>query len=46
MTTNIVELISHDNAVFRAYAFWSAVLIFKMLAMAYLTGQQRKKKQV
>lgn len=44
--TDIVELISNDNSVFRAYAFWSAILILKMLAMSFLTGQQRKKKQV
>lgn len=46
MTTNIIELISYENAAFRAYVFWSAILIMKMLAMAFLTSQQRSKKQV
>lgn len=44
--TSIVEIISYDNPVFRAYAFWSAILILKMLLMSYLTGQQRKKSKV
>lgn len=41
-----VDLISFDNAVFRAYAYWVAVLIAKTLVMAPLTGRQRFRTKV
>jgi hypothetical protein len=44
--TSILELLSYDNTVFSAYAFWSAILILKMAAMAPLTARQRIKNQV
>ena len=44
--TNVYELLSRDNVVFRAYAFWASVLILKTLAMAMLTGMQRFRTKV
>lgn len=44
--TALLDTISYDNPVFRAYVFWSSILILKMLAMAYLTARQRKAKKV
>lgn len=44
--TGFVEIISYENPVFRAYVFWSSILILKMLAMAYLTSRQRRAKKV
>ncbi|XP_023302253.1 microsomal glutathione S-transferase 1-like isoform X2 [Lucilia cuprina] len=40
---SVVELLSFDNVVFKAYVFWSAVLVIKMLLMGPLTGIQRFK---
>jgi hypothetical protein len=40
------DLISEDNEVFRAYCFWSSILVLKMLSMAFLTGRQRYSKKV
>lgn len=42
----VLDLINYDNAVFRSYAYWMAVLIFKTLIMAPLTGRQRFKNKV
>lgn len=42
----MVEILSHENPVFQAYAFWSAVLVLKVLAMAALTSKARGKKKV
>lgn len=42
----VVELIDFNNEVFRAYAFWTAVTVIKMLAMGPLTGRQRFKHKV
>lgn len=35
------NLISNENEVFRSYAFWSGVLILKLLGMSLLTARQR-----
>ncbi|KAL1398338.1 hypothetical protein pipiens_000217, partial [Culex pipiens pipiens] len=35
-----------DPRSFRSYVFWSAVLVFKMLMMSYLTGRKRFGKKV
>lgn len=40
------SLIDFENPVFRAYVFWSAVLVIKMLAMSFLTGKSRMSNQV
>lgn len=42
----VYELLSKDNVVFRAYAFWVAVLLLKTLAMAMLTAAQRFRTKV
>jgi glutathione S-transferase len=42
----VTELLSRNNPVFSAYAFYAAILILKMLAMSFLTGRQRMKKKV
>lgn len=34
------------NPVFRSYAFWSVVLVLKMMAMSVLTAMQRVKNKV
>jgi glutathione S-transferase len=41
-----IDLIDLTNDVFRAYAFWTAVTVIKMLAMSLLTGRQRFKNKV
>ena len=43
---SILELISSDNDVFRAYAFWTAITVIKMLLMSGLTGRARFKNKV
>uniref|UniRef100_A0A1L8E4B1 Microsomal glutathione S-transferase 1 n=1 Tax=Nyssomyia neivai TaxID=330878 RepID=A0A1L8E4B1_9DIPT len=43
---NFSDLISNDNDVFRSFAFWSTVLLVKVLAMAPLTARQRFRKMV
>ncbi|KAL7027805.1 hypothetical protein ACKWTF_005596 [Chironomus riparius] len=43
---SILETISLDNDVFRAYAFWTAITIFKMLFMSVLTGRTRLKNKI
>lgn len=40
------NLLSFDNPVFSAYAFYSALLVLKMLAMSLLTAKQRFAKKV
>lgn len=42
----VVDILNYDNAVFRNYAFWLAVLIIKTLVMAPLTGRMRFKTKV
>lgn len=42
----ILDTISLENDVFRAYAFWTAIVVMKMLAMSALTGRQRFKNKV
>lgn len=42
----VVEAFSLTNPVFRAFVFWSTVLVLKMLAMSALTGFTRFKKKV
>ncbi|XP_061389402.1 microsomal glutathione S-transferase 1-like [Musca vetustissima] len=41
MAKNATDLLNLDNDVFRAYIFWSGILVLKILAMAILTGLQR-----
>lgn len=43
---SILDTISADNDVFRAYAFWTAVTVIKMLLMSGLTGKNRFKNKV
>lgn len=38
---SVVDTISYDNEVFRAFVFWSTIMCVKMLAMSILTGRQR-----
>lgn len=42
----LTDLISADNEVFASYAFWTGVLIVKMLAMSLLTGVARFRNKV
>lgn len=35
------ELLTLENNVFKAYLFWSAILVLKMLFMSLLTGLMR-----
>lgn len=35
------ELLTLENNVFKAYLFWSAILVLKMLFMSLLTGFMR-----
>lgn len=44
--TSVVELLSMDNPVFRAYGFWASVMIMKVLVMAALTSRIKRKKNV
>lgn len=43
---SILDTISLENDVFRAYAFWTSIVIVKMLIMSPLTGRQRFKNKV
>ncbi|XP_037070460.1 microsomal glutathione S-transferase 1-like [Pollicipes pollicipes] len=38
--------LSPESPVFRVYLFWSALLVVKMMTMAFLTGRQRMRKNV
>ncbi|KAG5682644.1 hypothetical protein PVAND_011983 [Polypedilum vanderplanki] len=42
---SILEILSPENEVFRAYGFWASVLVLKVLGMAVLTSMARKKKK-
>lgn len=44
--SKLLDNISLENEVFRAYAFWTAVVVIKMLLMAPLTGMTRIGKKV
>lgn len=44
--TILVEQISLENPAFHAYAYWSAILIIKMVLMSVLTRFFRHKKEV
>lgn len=44
--TGFNELLNFNNEVFKSYAFWSGVLVLKMLGMSFLTGMQRFRKKV
>lgn len=44
--TEFESLISTENEVFKTYAFWTAVLVLKMLLMSLLTGMNRHKNKV
>lgn len=44
--TSVVELLSFENAVFKTYVFWAAVLTLKMLLMAVLTSIKRQNARV
>jgi hypothetical protein len=46
MASNINEILSRDNPVFAAYAFYAAILVLKLFAVTILTIQQRMKKLV
>ncbi|XP_013117190.1 microsomal glutathione S-transferase 1 [Stomoxys calcitrans] len=39
----VTDLLTFDNAVFKAYTFWSGVLLLKLLAMSVLTALHRFK---
>ncbi|XP_067640990.1 microsomal glutathione S-transferase 1-like [Eurosta solidaginis] len=45
MAKNAFELLTLENEVFKAYLFWSAVLVLKMLFMSLLTGFMRFRTQ-
>lgn len=42
----ILETISLENDVFRAYAFWTAITVLKMLFLGAFTGATRLKNKV
>jgi glutathione S-transferase len=42
----VIESLSLTNPVFRAFIFWSTVMLLKMMAMSLLTGMQRFKNKV
>ncbi|KAL0269276.1 UNVERIFIED_CONTAM: hypothetical protein PYX00_007072 [Menopon gallinae] len=44
--SNVNTLMSLSNPVFKAYCFYSAILVVKMLLMSLLTGRQRFRKLV
>lgn len=44
--TEFESLISTENEIFKTYAFWTAVLVLKMLLMSLLTGMNRHKNKV
>lgn len=46
MSSAVYELLTRENVVFKAYAFWASVLILKTLAMALLTAMQRFRTKV
>lgn len=40
MSRPIIELLQYENPVFRNYAFWTALLLFKTGLMSFLPGVQ------
>lgn len=46
MDSDIANVLSYKNEVFRSYIFWSCVLLIKIIATAFLTGLMRIKNQV
>lgn len=42
----ITDTLNSDNQVFKAFVFWSTVMVLKMLAMSILTAMQRFKNKV
>ena len=38
---SLLDTISLENEVFKAYAFWSAITVLKMLFMSVWTGKTR-----
>lgn len=46
MKRTILDLLAYDNPVLRNYAFWSAILVLKMLLMSFLTAAQRIRTKV
>lgn len=42
----IIELLTAENPVLRNYAFWSALLILKLVLMSLLTAMQRLRTKV
>lgn len=42
----VSDLISYTNPVFAGYAFYAAIVLLKMFALAFATSFQRRKKQV
>lgn len=43
---SVLDVLSADNPVFRAYVFYSCVLVLKLLGMVFLIGRQRFAKKV
>lgn len=43
---DISKLLALDNPIFRAYVFYSSLLVVKCMAMSILTGRQRMKNKV
>ncbi|CAO1411884.1 unnamed protein product [Diamesa hyperborea] len=39
--TTLLDNLTYENPVLRAYVFWSSILILKMLVMSFLTGMKR-----
>jgi len=44
--SSLLEVLDYENPVLRAYMFWTSILVLKMLAMSYLTGNERKRKKI
>lgn len=43
---SMLDLLSWQNPVFRQYGFWTAVLVFKMGLMSFITIVQRYRTKV
>uniref|UniRef100_A0A2C9MDF3 Microsomal glutathione S-transferase 1 n=1 Tax=Glossina brevipalpis TaxID=37001 RepID=A0A2C9MDF3_9MUSC len=41
MSTQVSDMLTLRNDVFKSYLFWSAILVLKMMAMSVLTAVQR-----
>lgn len=46
MASQVYELLVYENAVLRNYAFWSSILVMKMLLMTLVTAAQRIRTKV